>query len=79
MRTTLALSDDVLSQAKERAASQNLSLARYVETVLRQQLAESVQEASPEHRPLKTFSGDGLRSSVDLNDSAALANLLDES
>mgnify|MGYP005848454441 CR=1 FL=1 len=60
MRTTLILNDDLVMEAKKRAASQGLTLSAVVEAALRGALqkngAECLQEAQfslPTYRPAK--------------------------
>lgn len=77
MRTTIRLDDDLLAAAKAEAARQRTSLTAVVEEALRERLArvESAAQAAPVELP--TFAGDGVQPGVDLDDSAALLDLME--
>jgi hypothetical protein len=76
MRTTVDLPDDLLSEAKERAAREGRSLSDVVGDAVRSSFARTatVERESVE---LPTFDGGGLQPGVDLDDSAALFDLMD--
>jgi hypothetical protein len=78
MRTTVRLDDEVLAQAKETAARTGRTLTAVIEDALRESFARA---ASPEgSRPeLPAFPGRGLQAGVDLDDTAALLDLMDSS
>lgn len=77
MRTTVRLDPHLLAEAKKRAAASDTTLTALLEQALRELLAR--RELAPKVRPLrlKTFKGNGLREGVDLDDSAALLDLMD--
>ena len=77
MRTTVDLPDDLLSEAKERAVREGRSLSDVVGDAVRSSFART---ATAERGPveLPTFAGDGLQPGVDLDDSAALSDLMDQ-
>lgn len=77
MRTTVNVDEQVLAEAKQVAARTVRSLSALVEDALRQALA---RRKAPTHgRPtVPVFGGDGLQAGVDLDDTAALLDLLDE-
>jgi hypothetical protein len=79
MRTTIRLDDALLREAKAVAAASGRTLTEIVEDALRETLAR--RRASVGHRRLilRTFKGNGLRPGVDLDDSAALLDLMDRS
>ena len=77
MRTTIRMHDDLLAAAKAEAASSNQSLTAFIEEAVRRQLAarhRAQESATPE---LPVFAGDGLLPGVDLDDSAALLDLME--
>jgi ribbon-helix-helix CopG family protein len=76
MRTTIRLDDDLLSQAKQLAAATGRTLTAVIEDALRAQLA---RRADPRRRvKLPVFhGGGGLQPGVDLDNNAALLELLE--
>ena len=79
MRTTIAIRDDLLEEAKRRALARQTTLGKFIEDVLRMALSRS--KASQDRiRPVRllTFRGQGLRPGVDLDHSAALMDIMEE-
>lgn len=78
MRTTIHLPDDLLAEVKKAALESGTTLTGMIEAALRERLA---RRESPAAMPveLTTFGGSGLRSGVDLDDSAALLELMERS
>lgn len=78
MRTTLRLPDDLLKEAKKRAAERGTTLTQVVEEALRESLARA-REGEDRSGPvtLTTVGGSGVRPGVDLDDSAALLDLME--
>jgi Arc/MetJ family transcription regulator len=76
VRTTVRLDDELLTAAKRRAAETGRTLTAVIEDALRRALARPLERARPA-RPLPTFTGNGPRGGVDLDDSAALLELMD--
>ncbi len=76
MRTTVDFPDDLLREAKERAAREQRSLSEVVADAVRTSFARG---AAAEHEPveLPTFRGGGVQPGVDLDDSAALLDLME--
>jgi hypothetical protein len=76
MRTTVDLPDDLLSEAKERAVREGRSLSDIVGDAVRSSFARG---ATADRRPaqLPTFDGGGVQPGVDLDDSAALLDLME--
>lgn len=76
MRTTVDLPDDLLNEARERAAREGRSLSDVVGDAVRSSFART---AAGERGPveLPTFDGGGLQPGVDLDDSAALLDLME--
>lgn len=78
MRTTIRLDDSLLAEAKKVAAAKGSTLTAVIETALRQSFAHR-QRAAQRGRVSFTTSGKGgLRPGVDLDDSAALLELIDQ-
>jgi hypothetical protein len=78
MRTTLRLDDDVLARAKKLAIDTNRTLTQVVEDAL--QMALTQKSSASQTKPLKlhTCGGKGLQPGVELNDNAALTELMDQ-
>jgi hypothetical protein len=77
MRTTIRLDDDLLAEAKQAAQQSGKTLTALIEDALRERLA---RRRAPEQREwvrLPTVGGNGLLPGVDLDDSAALLDLMD--
>ena len=76
MRTTIHLPDDLLAQAKRTALESGTTLTGVIEEALRERLA---RREAPAAGPveLTTFGGSGLQPGVDLDDSAALLELME--
>lgn len=78
MRTTVRLDERLLRDAKAFAARERRTLTAVIDDALRQLLARAATPRGT--RPsvgLVTFRGEGIRRGVDLDDSAALADLMD--
>ena len=78
-RTTLRLPDDLLKEAKKRAAERGTSLTALVAEALREVLNRSRGggEDRPEPVSLTTVGGRGLQPGVDLDDTASLRDLME--
>jgi hypothetical protein len=76
MRTTVRIDDELLRRAKQFAARRGRTLAAVIDDALRTFLSED--RATPV-RPIRlpTFKGNGLRPGVDLDDSAALLEVME--
>jgi len=76
MRTTIRLDAHLLAQAKTIAAESGRTLTSVLEDALREKLAR--RRARPRTGPvrLKTVKGGSVRPGVDLDDSAALLDLM---
>jgi hypothetical protein len=77
VRTTIRLDDHLLREAKRHAARTGRTLTAVIEDALRDLLARSRQGSPRERVQLPTFPGQGVRPGVDLDDSAALLDLMD--
>jgi hypothetical protein len=76
VRTTVRLDDELLSAAKQRAAADHTTLTALIEDSLRQTLAVRPVE-SGERFSIRPFGGNGALPGVDLDNSAALRDLMD--
>ena len=77
MRTTVRLDERLLREAKKLAAESGRTLTSILEDALREMLARRWTRARTKPVRLKTVKGGGVRSGVDLDDSAALLDLMD--
>ena len=75
MRTTIRIEDSLLRQAKAAAAASGRSLNDLIVDAIRAALA--VRPKSARVVALPTSSGNGLQPGVDLDDSAALLDLME--
>lgn len=79
MRTTLNLDDHLLADAKRLAAARGSTLTAVMEDALRMVVrgAEQAREQAPVELPSFGEPGAGFMPGVDLDDSAALLELMD--
>jgi plasmid stability protein len=77
MRTTINLPDDLLRSLKRRAAERGTTVTALIEDSLRAALAERSPRKRPKPIRLKTYGQGGFRPGVDLDDSAALLDLME--
>ncbi len=82
MRTTINLPDGLLAQAKRLALERGTTLTELVADALRQALAPRKSRSKREVPPMPVFTPppglEGFQPGVDLDDSAALQDLMDE-
>ncbi|MDP3969159.1 MAG: ribbon-helix-helix protein, CopG family [Nocardioides sp.] len=78
MRTTVTIDDELLARAKVRAAETRTSLGSVLEDALRAHLDEQVAPSAPAVLPVFRPTTPGLLPGVDLDDSDALARLLED-
>ena len=78
MRTTIRLDDQLLALAKQHAATHDKTFTSLVEEALREKLMRRpAKEPSPLVK-LKTVSGKGVHPGIDLDDSAALLDAMND-
>jgi hypothetical protein len=77
MRTTIRIDDQLLAEARQLAAQTGQSLTAVIEDALREMLARRKQTAKRPWVQLPTVSGNGVLPGVDLDNSAALLDLMD--
>ena len=79
MRTTIRLDDELLREAKRRAAEAGTTLTALIEESLRERLSREQGPPVARRRVrLKTTGTGGLRSGIDLDDSASLLDAMDD-
>lgn len=78
MKTTININDDLLREAKVAAAASGQTLTELFTDALRHALALRKQGEGRKTLPLFTFKGDGVLPGVDLTDSSALLDLMEE-
>ena len=79
MRTTVRLPDDLMRQVKRLAAETDRTLTQVIEDSLREVLARARRPVPSQERfSMPTFHGTGLAPGVDIDDTAALLDLMDE-
>lgn len=77
MRTTIRIHEQLLQEARQQAARQGKSLTAVTEDALRESLARQRSSGLRVRVRLKTFSGRGTLPGVNLDDSAALLDLME--
>lgn len=78
MRTTVRLPDDLMKAAKRRALETGRTLTDVIEDALRAALAHEEHGAARVPVELPTFGSGGLLSGVDIDDTAALLDLMED-
>jgi hypothetical protein len=78
MRTTIRLPDDLLRAAKMHATESGRTLTAVIEEALRVARANAAPPALDEAVTLPTYGSGGLRPGGDLDDSAALLDVMGE-
>jgi hypothetical protein len=77
MRTTINLDSQLLADAKLYARRSGKTLTAVIEDALRERLARRADSAAPAPTRLPTVGGSGVLPGVDLDDAAALRDLMD--
>lgn len=77
MRTTITIDEHLLAEAKLVAARTRRTLTAVIEDALRESLARRREGADRPSVQLPSFGGHGLQPGVDLDDSAALLDVLE--
>jgi hypothetical protein len=78
MRTTVSLDEALLKQARQAALDRGISLNELVVTALRLELHRLTKPHRRKETKLPTFRGSGLRPGVDLDDTASLEDVMNE-
>lgn len=79
MRITIRLDDQLLKSAKRLAHDTGMSLTAVIEDALRQVLSRRAIKQPRSRVKLTTVSGRGVRPGVDLDDSSALFDFIEQS
>jgi hypothetical protein len=77
MRTTIYLPDALLAQAKKLAAESRTTVTALIEDALRERLTRKRKTSRSLPAKLTTYGAGGLQPGVDLDDSAALLDLME--
>jgi hypothetical protein len=77
MRTTIRLEDQLLAEAKKLAAETGRTLTEVIESALREVLARRKKATRRSTVKLTTVAGRGIQPGVDLDDGAALLDLME--
>lgn len=76
MRTTITIDEELLAQVKLLAAQSGRTVSQTIEDAVRRSLATPVDVVVPRFRVI-AFDGGGLQPGVDLDDNAALLDLME--
>ena len=77
MRTTINIEESLLTRARLVAAESGRTLTSVIEDALRESLGRRQGRAPRKRIRLPTFKGTGVRPGVDLDDSAALLDVME--
>jgi Arc/MetJ family transcription regulator len=77
MRTTITLPDDLLAQVKKFAAASHSTVIALIGDALREALAKRRHKRRNRRMTLPTYGMKGLHPDVDLDDGAALLDLME--
>ncbi|MGI8785876.1 MAG: ribbon-helix-helix protein, CopG family [Acidobacteriota bacterium] len=77
MRTTIRLDDHLLAKVKKLAAETGRTLTAVIEDSLRQVIGRRQKRRKQVPVRLRTVTGRGLRAGVDLDDSAAVLDVME--
>jgi len=77
MRTTIYIPDDLLAEVKKLSAESQTTVTALVEDALRERLSRRRQRSRAKPLRLTTYGKGGLQPGVDLDDSAALLDLME--
>ncbi len=79
MRTTIYLPDDLLMEAKKLALESRCTLTAIIEQSLREKMISRFEGAPLEAVHLTTYGQGGLFPGIDLDDTSALLEMMEES
>lgn len=76
MRTTITIDEDLLDEVRRLAAERRQTVSQVIEESVRESLLRQREGKRPPFRAL-TFNGGGLQPGVDLDNNAALLDLME--
>jgi hypothetical protein len=79
MRTTIYIPDDLFAEVKKLAAESHTTVTALIEDALRERLARRQRKPRPKSVRLTTYGKKGMQPGVDLDDTAALLDLMEGS
>lgn len=79
MRTTINLPDELIGQIKKLAATSNSTVTAIIEDALREAIARRRRTGRRDQVILKTYGKRGLLPGVDIDDTAAILDLMESS
>jgi hypothetical protein len=77
MRTTIHIPDNLLAEVKKLSAESHTTVTALIEEALRERLSRRRQKSQSKPLRLTTYGEGGLQPGVDLDDSAALLDLME--
>lgn len=77
MRTTIYISDDLFTEVKKLAAESHTTVTALIEDALRERLARRQKKPRLKSVQLTTYGKKGTQPGVDLDDAAALLDLME--
>jgi len=77
MRTTIYIEDRLLKKVKADAVREGMTLTAYTEAALKNALARKKSAKSKIRVKLPVFNGDGLKPGIDISDTDALLDIMD--
>jgi antitoxin component of RelBE/YafQ-DinJ toxin-antitoxin module len=78
MRTTVRLDDNLLQEAKIRAAEQGITLTQLIDESLRERLSARPRHQKAQPFQLRSYGKGGTRPAVNLDDNRAIRDLMDD-
>lgn len=78
MRTTVNISDELLTKAKAVSLRKKVPLGEVIDDALRHAFGKERKPASRKIKPLKTYRGEGVQPGVNLNCGSELLDLMEK-
>lgn len=77
VRTTIRLPDELYTEVRVRAATQGATVTSFIEEALREALRHHLEQPALARYAVEPYRGGSTQPGVDLDDGAALAELMD--